>query len=649
MKSKDKLIAKGSIVVKKNDTESSSSSSDSDLKDAGLKTNQFLNKPETSIYKNVPLDNKIDFSGQNQSIENLKVPNKKMISNSSSDSDSSSEEENADINKSVSLTGDALKTNACKGVIGSSTVQNLSNSVKSAMTPQKSKDQKTPGKSSSQKLTAPSTGVTTPKSKFATSAALGSTKNLDASSTSDDSSDSDTDSDDRKGKNSNFDADLNKITTKKNPNLSFKATNVSNLSQTPDKPSTILKSQKETPPIIPQLPVNTKESDSSDSDSSSDPKRIKTVIKTFKPADSKPASKTAVNKIASNSFVASQNKKSEPGKSTTLAASSKSLQESVDVSSDSDSSSDTQDGENGKPSPIVQSKKTPTAFKTPASASKLAENKKAEVVPDKKSKISKNSKISKSVSVPQKNSKKLINQPEGDPAPAPQKSQSVLFDTSTGSEDDSKSIGIGESDKKGSVPSKKFKPSVKGGKTEIGAKGQVSVSKTKPLPPGVAVNNEVLGSSSSDSSDEGSEGDQVNNRESNISKSSKTEPTKLEKSSNKTNQDVLTNGGDDTSAIGKPKKRKKGADDTATQDFEPKTDKPSFRRINNNINELPEELRTNEFQPTTSNASGIHASKAFKNVQGKDFKREKGKRKRGSFTLGTIDTSARSFKFNDNE
>jgi len=53
---------------------------------------------------------------------------------------------------------------------------------------------------------------------------------------------------------------------------------------------------------------------------------------------------------------------------------------------------------------------------------------------------------------------------------------------------------------------------------------------------------------------------------------------------------------------------------------------------------------TNSF---TANSWGAKAAKDFKNLSGKNFRHEKTKKKRGSYSGGKIDTSINSIKFDD--
>ncbi|KAF1742245.1 hypothetical protein MXB_436 [Myxobolus squamalis] len=80
-----------------------------------------------------------------------------------------------------------------------------------------------------------------------------------------------------------------------------------------------------------------------------------------------------------------------------------------------------------------------------------------------------------------------------------------------------------------------------------------------------------------------------------------------------------------------------------------KSSSTTFKRVSLPMGEIPEELRDNNFKPKNRNESGVHAQLAFQRVQGKDFKREKNKRKKGSFALGAINTTSRSFKFSEEE
>jgi len=56
--------------------------------------------------------------------------------------------------------------------------------------------------------------------------------------------------------------------------------------------------------------------------------------------------------------------------------------------------------------------------------------------------------------------------------------------------------------------------------------------------------------------------------------------------------------------------------------------------------------RTTNFS-FTANSWGAKAAKDFKNLSGKNFRHEKTKKKRGSYSGGKIDTSINSIKFDD--
>ncbi|KAF0986769.1 hypothetical protein HZS_2702, partial [Henneguya salminicola] len=77
------------------------------------------------------------------------------------------------------------------------------------------------------------------------------------------------------------------------------------------------------------------------------------------------------------------------------------------------------------------------------------------------------------------------------------------------------------------------------------------------------------------------------------------------------------------------KKRKQSANDQKNEISEsnsnPIKSQTSFKRVNTTIDELPEQLRNNNFQPKNQNEYGAKAQQAFKHMQGKNFKREKNK------------------------
>lgn len=75
--------------------------------------------------------------------------------------------------------------------------------------------------------------------------------------------------------------------------------------------------------------------------------------------------------------------------------------------------------------------------------------------------------------------------------------------------------------------------------------------------------------------------------------------------------------------------------------------KDSFKRIKSNTEGLPTELADNSYRPESHNDFGVRAQQSFSKVKGKQFKHEKTKKKRGSYTGGIISTNVKSFKFED--
>jgi len=96
----------------------------------------------------------------------------------------------------------------------------------------------------------------------------------------------------------------------------------------------------------------------------------------------------------------------------------------------------------------------------------------------------------------------------------------------------------------------------------------------------------------------------------------------------------------------------KSLDDSAkTQENSNNSSKKSkgtpFRRINPDvINSLNPQLSDNSFQSKKGDNWGSKAANSFGAVKGKNFKKEKTKKKRGSYSGGYIDTSqVNSVKF----
>jgi nucleolin len=73
-----------------------------------------------------------------------------------------------------------------------------------------------------------------------------------------------------------------------------------------------------------------------------------------------------------------------------------------------------------------------------------------------------------------------------------------------------------------------------------------------------------------------------------------------------------------------------------------------FRRVTGSIYDVPEKLRDNSYQHR-ADPWGEKANNDFKKVQGKSFRHEKTKKKRGSYAGGKISQEVNSHKFDDSD
>lgn len=119
-----------------------------------------------------------------------------------------------------------------------------------------------------------------------------------------------------------------------------------------------------------------------------------------------------------------------------------------------------------------------------------------------------------------------------------------------------------------------------------------------------------------------------NNAEDSSEEESEEEPTKTEKSTQNT---PMLNG---TGKPGFPDKERKSS---------------PFRRVKADKIHVDPKLRDNSFE-AKAGARGSWGEKAhsvLKNVKGKDFRHEKTKKKRGTYSGGSIDTGVNSIRFDD--
>ncbi|VEL11336.1 unnamed protein product [Protopolystoma xenopodis] len=81
----------------------------------------------------------------------------------------------------------------------------------------------------------------------------------------------------------------------------------------------------------------------------------------------------------------------------------------------------------------------------------------------------------------------------------------------------------------------------------------------------------------------------------------------------------------------------------------PGSSKAPYRRVRDDEVNLIPALSNNSFEAKlgAQGSWGERANQALKLTRGKEFKHEKTKRKRGTYTGGTISTNVCSFKFNE--
>jgi len=79
-----------------------------------------------------------------------------------------------------------------------------------------------------------------------------------------------------------------------------------------------------------------------------------------------------------------------------------------------------------------------------------------------------------------------------------------------------------------------------------------------------------------------------------------------------------------------------------------RTPNEPFRRIKTNIEDIPAHLRDNSYQ-ADHDAWGASAHNSMSRVQGKGFRHEKTKKKRGSYVGGKINTSVNSIRYDDSD
>ncbi|KII63138.1 hypothetical protein RF11_09541 [Thelohanellus kitauei] len=269
-------------------------------------------------------------------------------------------------------------------------------------------------------------------------------------------------------------------------------------------------------------------------------------------------------------------------------------------------------------------------------------SKKSSEVLDKNSKYTENNDESKSGSSFQKTRLRITNDSKQskDSSSTSRKSETVLFVSSTESEPDSDTLNI-KTEKDAENTSEKIKQSTKIREKESVAKDPVSIGKKKSLFSRIDTGNRTPCSISRDLIEVEKEYELSMSQQSKIHKSSTSD---LEKSSKKTKINVLTSDDHNTSLVGTSVEHKKSVDDSFKHDLE-KGSKPTLRRINRDVNQLPEEFKTNQFRPIRNNASLISVSQDSTNVQNKFLKRDRNNRRMPLIT--SMNNSPRFNRSND--
>lgn len=90
-------------------------------------------------------------------------------------------------------------------------------------------------------------------------------------------------------------------------------------------------------------------------------------------------------------------------------------------------------------------------------------------------------------------------------------------------------------------------------------------------------------------------------------------------------------------------------EEAGSQQKKHKGGKEPFRRISKGKDEADPHFKDNSFHAKTGDGWGKKAAQDFAYVQGKNFRHEKTKKKRGSYKGGEINMGIHSVKFSDNE